>query len=93
MISGKPLSLKQQLALISAGNGRFVDPRSKQSFKFDHLRKEASDVQPTELDNATEPWRHALQDALSLYVKVRLGNQLKLIMQQNFGVTPFKMPS
>lgn len=42
------------------GGGRFYDPRTKQSFKYDHLRKEATDYQDVEPDTSAEPWRAAL---------------------------------
>lgn len=42
------------------GGGRFFDPRSKQSFKYDHLRKEASDFQNFEPDPVAEQYRYAL---------------------------------
>lgn len=50
------------------GGGRFFDPRSKRSFKYDHLRKEASEYEPYEGDRAAEPWRAALDVELSTYV-------------------------
>lgn len=49
----------QQKFLFTA-NGRFFDPRSKTSFKYDHLRKEPHEIQPYDADTASEPWRTAL---------------------------------
>ncbi|OWF34687.1 F-actin-capping protein subunit alpha [Mizuhopecten yessoensis] len=49
------------------GNGRFVDPRNKKSFRYDHLKKEASDYQDVEVDRTVEPWRSAIETALSAY--------------------------
>lgn len=49
-----------QIPYFILGVGRFFDPRTKQSFKYDHLRKEATDFQNYELDLIAEPWRSAL---------------------------------
>nr|CAG4644089.1 EOG090X08VX [Lepidurus arcticus] len=51
------------------GGGRFFDPRSKQSFKYDHLRKEASDFQPWEPDATAEAWREAFEAQMTEYTE------------------------
>lgn len=48
---------------------RFLDPRSKKSFKFDHLTLEASDLQDFEPEAQTEEFRSALETAAVGYLK------------------------
>jgi len=50
------------------GGGRFYDPRSKQSFKYDHLKKEATEFQSYDLDKKSEPWRSTLETEFGNYV-------------------------
>jgi len=47
---------------------RFLDPRSKTTFVFDHLRLEASDPQPYEVDEEAETFRSALEAATITYL-------------------------
>lgn len=50
-------------------NGQYLDPNSKQSFKYDHMRKEASNPEPASIDTTAEPWRLALANAVQGYIK------------------------
>jgi len=49
------------------GGGRFGDPRSKQSFRYDHLRKEASDPQPWQPMPELESTRSVIEAEVTTY--------------------------
>ena len=49
------------------GGGRFSDARSKQSFKYDHLRAEASEFEAWEPETTMEPLRSAIEAAVTEY--------------------------
>jgi len=49
-------------------DGRFVNPRSKHSFSFDHMRLVASDLQPLAVDEEIETLRSAIDTQLQEYV-------------------------
>ncbi|XP_036596063.1 F-actin-capping protein subunit alpha-2-like [Trichosurus vulpecula] len=56
------------------GNGKFLDPQNRVSFKFDHLRKEATDPRSYKGENAIESWRHSVETAIRAYVKEHYPN-------------------
>merc|ERR1739846_96627 len=49
------------------GGGRFGDPRTKQSFRYDHLRKEASDLQPWQPIPEMETTRAIIEAEVTAY--------------------------
>ncbi|CAL1293656.1 unnamed protein product [Larinioides sclopetarius] len=49
------------------GSGRFYEPRLQKSFKYDHLRNEATDFEPWEPNLTTEVYRKALEEAATKY--------------------------
>eukprot|EP00731_Ephydatia_muelleri_P001080 Em0001g1080a len=68
-----PAAVENNQVLVTAAGkidgGRFLDPRNKKSFKYDHLRKQASDIQSASVDETAESWRSALDKAVQAYLK------------------------
>lgn len=63
---------EHQVIVSNAGlipeSGRFLDPRSKTSFVFDHLALTASDPEAVEPDAESEPFRSALEESTLKYL-------------------------
>lgn len=51
------------------GGGRYFDPRTKQSFNYNHITNVISDLQPWQPDSAAEPWRSAIEKEWTNYSK------------------------
>ena len=49
------------------GGGRFLDPRSKQTFSFDHSTRKPFDVRQVEIDGKMEDLRVAVESAITSY--------------------------
>ncbi|CAG8646400.1 13637_t:CDS:2 [Cetraspora pellucida] len=49
-------------------NDRFLDPKSQQTFKVDHMRLTVTEVEPHTPDETTEPLRSAVEKAILEYV-------------------------
>lgn len=49
--------------------GRFLDPRSKKSFKYNFSSKAVSEIQPENAADSAECWRRAVDSSLQDYIK------------------------
>ncbi|XP_022183830.1 F-actin-capping protein subunit alpha [Nilaparvata lugens] len=56
------------------GSHRFFDPRSKQSFRFDHIKKVASECKPWKPDDLLESWRSCFEEEVDLYTSKHYKN-------------------
>ncbi|CAG5095899.1 Oidioi.mRNA.OKI2018_I69.XSR.g14390.t1.cds [Oikopleura dioica] len=55
-------------------NGRYYDPKSKQSFDYHHMQRAASDLQQIPTDEKSEPLRAEVEAAVEAYVNAHYPN-------------------
>jgi len=67
------------------GGGRFLDPEARLSFRFDHLKKEALDLKPCEVEPSVEPWRAAVSSQLSAYARAHYPHGVSAVYASNQG--------
>jgi capping protein alpha len=62
---------------------KYLDPRNKLKFKYDHLRKEASEPSSATVDDHSEPFRAALDKYVQGYVKDHYPNGIVTVRHFN----------
>ncbi|KAJ7212196.1 F-actin-capping protein subunit alpha [Mycena pura] len=80
-----------RLEATEDGKERFVDPRSKTSFLFDHLTLEATASQPFEVDADCEPFRAALEKATISYLTAHFHDGVSFVFTKNGTANQFIM--
>ena len=68
------------------GGGRFTDPRSRQSFKFDHVHKEVTDLQPWEPEASLEALRSAVEAEVTEYCRAHFAKGASLIVARDQSI-------
>ncbi|KAL1921017.1 uncharacterized protein VTP21DRAFT_11652 [Calcarisporiella thermophila] len=66
---------------------RFIDPRSKKSFRFDHLRQVASEVEEWTPEESTEPLRAAVEEAVDAYLSDHYPNGVSSVFARDGNIT------
>ncbi|KAI0311546.1 F-actin capping protein alpha subunit [Amylostereum chailletii] len=61
-------SIVSDAAKVAGEEDRFLDPRSRTSFRFDHISLETADPQTVEPDAESEPFRAALELSVLQYL-------------------------
>ncbi|XP_076805902.1 F-actin-capping protein subunit alpha-2-like [Clavelina lepadiformis] len=68
-----PVSVDDGSVLITnhgkLDEGRFLDPKSQRSFKYNVSSKSASDVQQEQVDSSVEGWRSEIENSIKDYIK------------------------
>ncbi|GBC09088.1 hypothetical protein RclHR1_00860026 [Rhizophagus clarus] len=61
--------LVSKFGQIENENDLYLDPKSHQAFRFDHMIRTVTDVEPRPPDEKTEPLRSAVENAITNYVE------------------------
>jgi capping protein alpha len=84
-----PCKVENDMVLITEfgnlGGNRYLAPNLRKSFKYDHLKKESSDFDSHAIDETAEPWRAALDKALTAHVKDHFPNGVYTVYGSSNG--------